>query len=429
LADWRLFGNHLNKRTIGISVLLAVILFYAIGTGFAFFYQLLYALALLMIIGAVWAWLNLRGIEVSVSRTGDRGQVGGYLQSRVSILNRTRLPKSWLEVAESTGPSADEGGRGLAIGKEQVRSWRIESFLSQRGIFRNTEVRVVAQDPFGLFRFVRIFTDDQPYIVFPSTEPLPNLDPRFAGLPSDSRMTRHWDQVTTDVASVRAYRPGDGLRRIHWPYSARMNTLMVKDFDIGLAAEAWVILDMHRGSHFGSEADGIDNTEEISVSTAASIVTRLVEMSLPVGLAANGDRHHLLRPDSGPEHLGRLMEVFAEVRALGDRPLPGFLYDVRPNLNQFNTVTVVTAAIDTGWVSALSDLRRQGVNVAAVLVDPSGFGADVDSGIVLSAASAELIPLYAVQRGQELDAALGRPVNAEVISGSSRYSPQLAGRR
>ena len=79
-----------------------------------------------------------------------------------------------------------------------------------------------------------------------------------------------------------------------------MNSLMVKDFDIGLAAEAWVILDMHRETHFGSEADGIDNTEEISVSTAASIVTRLVEMSLPVGLAANGDRHHLLRPDSGP---------------------------------------------------------------------------------------------------------------------------------
>ena len=99
-------------------------------------------------------------------------------------------------------------------------------------------MRVVSQDPFGLFRMGRNFHDPHTYIVYPATEPLPNLDSRFAGLPADSRLTRYFDQVTTDVSSLRAWRPGDAYRRIHWPYTARMNSPMVKEFDSGLAAQS-----------------------------------------------------------------------------------------------------------------------------------------------------------------------------------------------
>jgi len=55
----------LTRRTIGILILLAVVAFYAFGTGFPFFYRLLYAILLVLLIGLVWAWLNLRRLEVS----------------------------------------------------------------------------------------------------------------------------------------------------------------------------------------------------------------------------------------------------------------------------------------------------------------------------------------------------------------------------
>ena len=95
--------------------LMAVVAFYALGTGFDFFFRFLYALLLLTGIGFSWAWLNLRGIELSVTRDANRGRVGGYLKGRVTIINRTNLPKSWLEVVEATGPSANTSGRGLAF--------------------------------------------------------------------------------------------------------------------------------------------------------------------------------------------------------------------------------------------------------------------------------------------------------------------------
>ena len=400
----------MNRRTLGMLTLLVVVAFYAFGTGFDFFFRFLYVLLLLTGIGFSWAWLNLRGIDLSVTREANRGQVGGYLVGQVSIINRTRLPKSWLEVAEATGPSANTSGRGLALVREQVRSWRIRTYLAKRGVFRSGQVRVVSQDPFGLFRLHREFLDPHPFIVFPAIEPLPDLDARFAGLPSDSRVTRHWEQITTDVASIRAYSEGDSMRRIHWPYTARMNELMVKEFDMGLSAEAWVLLDMHQDSHFGVDLDDVNNTEELSVTVAASIVGRLMDQSMPVGLASNGDREHIYRPDSSPEQRGRLMETLSEVRAHGQRPLQQFIYDIRSHLNQYNALTVVTSSIDTRWVASLNDLRRQGVEVAVVLVDRSSFGSPVNMDGPVEALSANLIPAYVVRRGDTLNEALQAPV-------------------
>ena len=390
--------------------LLVVVAFYALGTGFDFFFRFLYVLLLVTGVGFAWAWLNLRGIDVRVSRDANRGRVGGYLAGQVSVVNRTGMPKSWLEVAEATGPSANTSGRGLALAREQVRSWSIRTYLTKRGVYRSGQVRLVSQDPFGLFRLRRNFLDRHPYIVFPALEPLPNLDARFAGLPGDGRATRHWDQITTDVASIRSYAEGDSMRRIHWPYTARMNELMVKEFDMGLSAEAWVLLDMHHTSHYGAASDDVNNTEELSVSVAASIIDRLMDQTMPVGLAANGDQEHIYRPDSSPEQRGRLMETLSEVRAYGQRPLQDFIFAVSAHLNQYNALTVVTASVETQWVASLSDLRRQGVGVAVVLVDRSSFGSPTDVSAPMEELSANLIPTYIVRRGNELDQALQKPV-------------------
>ena len=412
-----------NKRTIGLLVLFLVVVFYAIGTGFPFFYRLLYVVLFVIAIGAGWAWLSLRGLEVRVSRTGDRGQVGGYLEGRVTITNHTWLPKSWLEVTEVAGSSLEPGGRGLSLDRRQVRSWRIDTFLARRGLFEGGQVRVVSQDPFGLFRMGRYFFDPHTYIVYPATEPLPNLDSRFAALPADSRLTRYFDQVTTDVASLRAWRPGDAYRRIHWPYTARMNTPMVKEFDAGLAAQFWLVLDLHSSYHHFPDAapdesrmaSPADNTEELAVTATASLAQRLVELGLPVGLAVNGESGGLLRPDSGPDHLNRIMESLAAAEAANAQPLPEFLYGMRPQLNHFHSVTVITPNTDPTWVAALLDLKRLNVTISAMLIDPASFGSRNTVEGVADAAAAELIPTYVAVRGGRLDEALARPVNRESL--------------
>lgn len=401
----------MNRRTLGILILLAVVGFYTFGTGFTFFFRFFYALLLLLGVGLVWAWLNLQGLNITLRRTSIRGQVGGFLEGWVQVENRTRFPKSWLEVVEVTDLPVESAGRGVALVREQSRAWKIETHLTRRGVFNTGQVEVVSQDPFGLFRLRRRFLQPEGYVVVPATHPLPDLDPRLAALPSDSRTTRHWENITTDVASVRDYQAGDSFRRIHWPYTARMNSLMVKEFDIGISAEAWVVVDMQQGVHLGEAAD---NTEETSVTVAASLINRLVEMSLPVGLAMDGNNNYIFRPDSSPEHLGRLMEALAEVKAVGTTSIERFLYDLRPTLNRFNTLTLITPSGLTNWVPALAALKRQGISVSVVLIDPKSFGGATDIEYSVEVLFQNDISTYMVSHGQELNQALHIPLGMEM---------------
>ena len=416
---------RLTKRKIGLLALLGVIVFYTLGTGFAFFYHLLYVLGLLLIVGLGWSWLNLQGIEVRLTRLAHRGQVGGVLEGRVQVINRNRLPKSWLEVREVSDLPGYTEGRGIGLVRDQSRAWRVETSLARRGLFKVGQMEVTSQDPFGIFRLNRRFLEPTDYIVLPATQPLPDLDPRLANLPSDSRVNRRSDHITPDSSSVRHYNYGDSYRRIHWPSTARMNTLMVKEFDMGISAESWVVLDLFRGSHLGD--DEVDNTEELAVTIAASLIGRLTELSMPVGLAANAQQTFIHRPDSSPGQVGKLMEALATVRAWGNVGLERFLYDLRPNLSRFNTITVITPSRRTEWVTAMAALRRQGVTVGAVYIDPVEFGASPQVEPPLQALFTNEIPAYMIKRGQTVNEALRAPLQVDLGSLQPPPSPEPVG--
>jgi uncharacterized protein (DUF58 family) len=58
--------------------------------------------------------------------------------------------------------------------------------------------------------------------------------------------------VTTNVAGVREYAPGDSFNRIHWPSTARAGRLIVKEFELDPTADIWLFLDMQREVQAGS---------------------------------------------------------------------------------------------------------------------------------------------------------------------------------
>ena len=413
--------RKLTKKKVAIIALLALVTFYALGTGFPFFYKFLYAILLLLGVGFGWAWLSLQGLEIRLTRLSSRGQVGGYLDGQLQVVNLNRIPKSWLEVSEVSDLPGYSTGRGLGLVKDQSRSWRIQTYLAKRGIYQTGQVEVISQDPLGLFRMSRRFLVPQSYVVFPATIPVPDLDPRVANLPSDSRYTRRANHVTPDSSSVREYAHGDSFRSIHWPYTARMNQLMVKEFDIGISAEAWVLLDMYRSSHFGDDA--VDNTEELGVTVAASLITRISELSIATGLAANAEQSYVFRPDNGPSQLGRLMEALAAMRAHGDISLERYIYELRPQLSRFNTLTIITPSRHTEWIPALRRLRRQGVNVSVVYLDPEGFGGSPEAEPPLELLHLNEIPTYLVQKAEFLNQALRAPVGTgQLLAGESESS-------
>ena len=170
----------MSKRTLAILALLFLITFYAFGTGFAFFFRFLYVLMLLGAIGLAWAWLNLRGMELQLTRIASRGRMGEYVEGRIRIINKNKLPKSWLEVVEYTDLPGESTGRGVALLGNQSRTWRTDTYLSKRGKFNLGQVEITSQDPLGVFHLKRRFLDPVPFTVFPPVVPLPDGSAPFA---------------------------------------------------------------------------------------------------------------------------------------------------------------------------------------------------------------------------------------------------------
>jgi uncharacterized protein (DUF58 family) len=404
----------LTKRKLGISTLIILMIFYSFGTGFAFFFRLLYAILLTMSIGMLWAWLNLRGLDVRLNRNTISGQVGGYLQGEIQIINRYHLPKSWISVREVSDLPGYTYGKGISLVKNQRRSWKVEAYLVRRGIFRIGEIEIISQDPFGLFKLHRRFLTPEEFVVFPKVEPLPNLNASLAHLPSDNRVTLRSEQITTDSAAIRNYKHGDSIRRIHWPYTARMNSLMVKEFESGISSDSWIVLDMHNRTHIGN--DPIDNTEELGITIGASLIHRLHELSVPVGLASNAETDYTFHPNRNPDQIRKLMHSLATMRSSGRINLERFIYNLEPHFTSYSSLIVITPSANTGWITALNTLKRKGIKVSAIYIDRAGFDDTQHSETIVTSLTEHEIPSYIVSRGQSINDALSNTANMKTFA-------------
>ncbi len=71
----------------------------------------------------------------------------------------------------------------------------------------------------------------------------------------------------------------------------------------------------------------------------------------------------------------------------------------------------MTPSTRTEWVAALNSIRRQGVNVAVVLIDPSDFGGTINPELLVDILFANDIATYTVKKDQVLNEALSSPVD------------------
>ena len=171
-----------------------------------------------------------------------------------------------------------------------------------------------------------------------------------------------------EFVGVREYRPGDPRRNVHWRTTARAGRLIVKEFADQTQPALTIALDLRAGSAIGP--DGA-NTLELGIKVAASLANHAQQRGLPVCLVANSRRWPA---PSGPLSWWALMSYLARVAAEGEAPFDECLRRLPPG----TFVAAILPAPDPDVLAPLADLRRAGLGVLAVLIDPAPFlvGAD-----------------------------------------------------
>ena len=384
---------------------MAVTLFTGMSTGFGLFFRLLYVLGLTAILSFIWNWLNLRSLEVEVDRRSARVRVGDVVDERITVRNRSAIPKPVLEVEDMTDLPGYSSGMAVSLPSSGFRSWRTLTPARKRGVYSMGPVRVVNTDAFGLFRRQRFFCGTDNLIVYPRTFDLPAFTIPAADLSGESSTRRRSHDLTPHASTVREYAVGDSISRIHWSTTARLGKLMSKEFDLGMSSDVWVFVDLHRDVQAG-ELD--ESTDEYGVAIAASLAQKYIQSHMPVGLIAHGDNRYFLPSDTGTGQFDRILELLAMSKAEGTVPIETALAQEEALWGYHSSLIVITSSHRPAWITALRELTRRRVRVAVVLIDGASFGGVFDSLEIVPELYAHGVPPYVVRKGDDIPAALSR---------------------
>jgi uncharacterized protein (DUF58 family) len=260
------------------------------------------------------AWLVLRRTEREVWIRRDvsalQVEAGDTMQVEVEIGNAGRRTGTLLleeELSAALGPPPRFVVEPLAAGTTTSRTYQIVA--ESRGRYPVGPMHVRVGDPLGMVDFDKALPSTATILVTPRTEPIPRIPlvGRWAGA-GDNRTRDLLGGGSPDV-TIREYRLGDDLRRIHWPTSARAGELMVRREEQQWQSRCTLLIDNRRISHRGY---GAASSMERAVSVTASIMRNLVAQDFEVRLvSAMGESsahgwHQGSRGVNLPEQLERL---------------------------------------------------------------------------------------------------------------------------
>jgi uncharacterized protein (DUF58 family) len=197
---------------------------------------------------------------------------------------------------------------GIGHGWRRHVSYQVRSDVRGRFDIGPMTVRVV--DPFGLVELARAFQTTVPLTVTPRTVPLSSIPLGGAWTGSGDNRPRAFAMGSAEDVTVREYRRGDDLRRVHWRSSARVGELMVRREEQPWQSRATLFLDNRLRSHRGQ---GIASSLEAAVSVAASIAVHLSRRGFAVRLvtAAGEDPASAWHVRSSELNAAPLLEALA----------------------------------------------------------------------------------------------------------------------
>ncbi len=369
-------------RRLQLLVLAAVLIVAAFSTGYPFLFFVVY-LGLLVVGGSfVMTRLGLADLEAGYAVSQVTGHVGDRLRVTYTVRNTGRLPKPWLEVHNPTSLPGGLPGRAVALGGRSERSWMVRAQLVRRGHFRVDPLQVRTGDPFGFFEASAGVGHGITVVVYPKIDPLPRWRLPPASIEGSHAAPERTLQTTPLAMSVRPYAPGDSMNRIHWPTTARLGEIQVKEFDLEQTTDVWIFLDLDEELELG---EGDDSTTEVGVRVAASIADKALTENRAVGLTANARRTALVQPDRGPRQRLKILQLLAAVEADGRATLDETLVEGLGRLRRGMTAVVITPTLDPAFVRPLGILRSRGIGVVVVLLEAAAFdtsgSADADDEV------------------------------------------------
>jgi uncharacterized protein (DUF58 family) len=310
----------------------------------------------LVLPGLAWVAVRLRRPHVGAARLVARPVVAAGAACEVELVvsaahTGTLLVEDELPYALGPHPRFVLEGGG-----EHRLAYTVRSDV--RGKFTLGPLTTRTTDPFGLTEMRQVVPGTAWVTVTPRTTPLPAINLGGGRAGAGERQVPTVAAGSAEDVTVREYRRGDDLRRVHWRSSARVGELMVRREEHPWEARATVLLDNRARAHAGHGAGG---SLETAVTIAASVAVHLDARGYAVRLAtADG------LVEGGTEQVSALLEHLALV---GLRPRGGIDTSWTGESGRDGTVIGVFGALAPDDLAAARRLRHGAAVASAFVLD------------------------------------------------------------
>jgi uncharacterized protein (DUF58 family) len=246
------------------------------------------------------------------------------------------------------------------------------------GAFRIGPALVRARDALAFHTWEATLGAGRPLRVYPSVETMRSLlEPLETQVYVGNQVSRtRGDGI--EFADIRAWHPGDRLRRVNWRASARRGELWVNEQHPERNTDIVLFLDTFTDARLGMRG-----TLDLTVRAAASLAHRYLQRKDRVGVVSFGGFVSWLLPASGTRQLYQIVDSLLQMGIVLSFATKNL--DVLPprTLPPRALVLALTPLLDSRSTAALLDLRARGFDLVVVEVSPvpfvKPFGDDVST--------------------------------------------------
>jgi uncharacterized protein (DUF58 family) len=361
-------------------------------------------LVLAVPVAIVWVRLSRQRLAVTRSWEGHALVEGGSVDVELRVEPSSRIPVPAAVAHESIGRL---GERAVDLRRRDgvyVGSYTLRNLSRGRHVFE--PLRVSVSDPWQLAEASLRANVPEVLVVRPEIVELDGLFSDAGATLADGRRLPLRRPAGLEFHTVRNHMPGESLRRVHWPSTARMRTLMVKDFEDAPRDEVAVLLD---GDAAGVAGDAPNSSFDVAVRAAGSILRAHVRAGHPAVLVLNTRAREIESVASEGSDWGRALDILAGAMPDARTPASALLDSADGPAARSLELVVVTSRLEPGLVRRLLERTMSHRAVALVHIDAPTFAGRASTPqpdlLRLQAAG---VPIAVVRRGDDLREALGQ---------------------
>lgn len=262
---------------IGATLLVALA---ALNTGNNLLFLILACLISVILMSGILSSISLAGVELRIELP-EHIFAGQTVRANVELHNEKLLfPSFALRVEAGVAKGAPAAAMlekpvffPFLPRQESVKQSVPVTFL-RRGLHVQDSFRIVTRFPFGFLQKTRRVALKSEALVYPSVETSSELMDMFPGI--EGSLESHSKGRGQDLYALREYVPTDSVRHVHWKASARMGSLMVREFAREDDRRVLLVLDPYSGADRNS-GEVAEERFERAVNLCAGIAWHFYE--------------------------------------------------------------------------------------------------------------------------------------------------------